>query len=249
MINRIKSILKWLTSYEKSKFNTVCRQHNLNLNYNANQSSVAVFYSVFSQREYADYFPFYEKAIVIDVGAHYGYFSIFASRNLAPESTIYSFEPHPKNVAVCKRNLKDNNIKNCIVHQKAVAAKTGHVKLYESNAINHSLYSETGTNFMEVEATTLKDILADNSIETVDFLKLDCEGEEYEILLQASSDTLSKIQTISLEFHHMRKQNYRPQQLAEKLSKEHFEIKKYSFSDTFSGTNYGHMIASKMFTT
>ena len=230
MIERIKSIIKWLVSYDKRKFQRICKQQNLNLSYSKNQSSLPILYAIFSMREYADYFPFYEQATIVDVGAHYGYFSLFAAQNLAPNSKIYSFEPHPVNASTCRENLQRNKVENCVVREQAVASTNGKIKLFESKSMNPSIVSTEKKQKIEVEATTLRDIM-----------------NEYEIILQANSDTLQNIQTISLEFHDLRNQHYRPQQLIEKFIEEGFKIKKYSFSDTNSASNHGHIIASKLY--
>ena len=247
MIERIKSIIKWLVSYDKRKFERICKQQNLNLSYSKNQSSLPILYAIFSMREYADYFPFYEQATIVDVGAHYGYFSLFAAQNLAPNSKIYSFVPHPVNASTCRENLQRNKVENCVVREQAVASTNGKIKLFESKSMNHSIVSTEKKQKIEVEATTLRDIMNEYGITTIDFLKLDCEGAEYEIILQANSDTLQNIQTISLEFHDLRNQHYRPQHLIEKFIEEGFKIKKYSFSDTNSASNHGHIIASKLY--
>jgi hypothetical protein len=54
---------------------------------------------------------------------------------------------------------------------------------------------------MEVPTTTLDAIVAELQLEHCDFLKIDCEGAEYEILLNARPATLRKMRHICLEYH------------------------------------------------
>jgi hypothetical protein len=60
---------------------------------------------------------------------------------------------------------------------------------------------DTATGTIKVEAISLNDLFAANAITRCDFLKLDCEGGEYEILFHASDETLAKIRHICLEYH------------------------------------------------
>ena len=54
---------------------------------------------------------------------------------------------------------------------------------------------------VRIECITLADAFARWDIERCDFLKLDCEGAEYEILLRAPSDVYARIHRVALEYH------------------------------------------------
>jgi len=54
-----------------------------------------------------------------------------------------------------------------------------------------------------VETIALKDFFDGNGISKVDFLKIDCEGAEYEILYNCPQDVLRKIGKISMEYHNL----------------------------------------------
>jgi len=45
-----------------------------------------------------------EGAVVYDIGAHWGYFSLLASRIVGNQGHVVAFEPHPHNVQVIKKN-------------------------------------------------------------------------------------------------------------------------------------------------
>lgn len=100
MISLFKQIIKWLTRWDRRKFDAITNGMQLRLDYKSNKDALRVLETVFVEKEYALYFPFYEKATVIDVGAHYGYFSFFAAMNLHPDSTIYSLEPDANNFTI-----------------------------------------------------------------------------------------------------------------------------------------------------
>lgn len=55
--------------------------------------------------------------------------------------------------------------------------------------------------YAEVQGLALDDVLAINGIERCDFLKMGCEGCEFEVLFGASPATLERISRICLEYH------------------------------------------------
>ena len=65
---------------------------------------------------------------------------------------------------------------------------------------SHSLFSGVGK-AIQVKCVTLKEVLDDNGIDRVDFLKLDCEGAEYKILQTIDESALNRINMVGMEFH------------------------------------------------
>jgi abortive infection bacteriophage resistance protein len=116
MINLLKRIWR----RDKKTFSRICNVVGLNLDFSKNKDAVDVLKAIFEEREYADYFPFYKKVTVVDIGAHYGYFSIFAAKNTSPNSRIFSIEPSQSNFETLNENLKDGKIRNVTNHQIAI---------------------------------------------------------------------------------------------------------------------------------
>ena len=54
---------------------------------------------------------------------------------------------------------------------------------------------------IEVPCLTLDELIKSNGIAKIDFLKIDCEGTEYQILFGASADAIEKIDRIAMEIH------------------------------------------------
>lgn len=80
------------------------------------------------------------------------------------------------------------------------------------------------------------------AVESCEFLKLDCEGAEYEILFKASADTLRKVERISLEYH-MGVTDHAPQELVDLLGSRGFEVELLPPLDVESG--YLHAVRRK----
>jgi FkbM family methyltransferase len=138
---------------------------------------------------------------IIDIGAHIGTFTIYAAK-LADKGRVYSFEPHPENFALLKRNCKLNNLKNIELFQQGVYKEKESVKLFtnKEKTGEYSIYKES-PNFISIECITLKDIFDNNGIQFCDFLKIDCEGAEYDILFNTPTEYFNKIDKIVLEYH------------------------------------------------
>ncbi len=224
-------------------FDGLCRQAGLDLDYRANRDSVAVLREVFVQRRYADGFPFYQKATIVDVGAHKGYFALFAARHAAPGSRIVAAEPHPATAATLRDNLRRNGAGQVRVEAVAVAGSAGTAALHLDRSFSHSLHAVPGAASVEVPVTTLTALLGAHGIERVDFLKLDCEGAEYDILLDAAPETLARIHTLSLEFHDRRDARFTGQALARHLDAHGFQIVHFHHAPTTRDRNYGHLLA------
>lgn len=141
---------------------------------------------------------------IVDIGAHFGAFSLYAA-TLCKANKVYSFEPCPNNFQSLKRNLENNSFNNIITSiPKAITAKSCKRNLFvcSDNNGGHTLYCNAKNEpFVEVECTTLRQALEENNIDHVDFLKIDCEGAEWEILKSMEQETAAKIDNICLEYH------------------------------------------------
>jgi len=246
----MKNRLRQLLLGEKKDFQQLCQQHNLQLDYSMNRAGLTIASAIFREREYADYFPFYEKATVIDIGAHFGYFSLFAASNLAPESRIFAIEADKKNVAVLEANLRANFYQNLSTHHLAMAGQSGKRTLHQSRAENNSLIEnyqllDDAHEQVQITAISLADFMEQHKLHHIDFLKMDCEGAEYEILLSATDDLLSTIDTISMEFHDLKTLQGTSWRLVEKLQSAGFKVVKYAHEPTRRNLNYGKLIGTR----
>jgi FkbM family methyltransferase len=59
--------------------------------------------------------------------------------------------------------------------------------------------NDLGSDIEVVQSTTLAEILIKNQINEIDFLKLDCEGAEYDILYQSPLEVLRTIKNVAIE--------------------------------------------------
>lgn len=142
--------------------------------------------------------------IVVDIGANIGVFSLFAA--CKTRNKIYAYEPFPANIELVNRNIQANNITNVVTEKAAVTDKIGSAKLFISKTsdghtvFDHSIEGKL-PEYIEVPTVTLQSIFDDNNLEHIDFLKIDCEGSEWPILMSTPKEYLKRIRKIAMEFH------------------------------------------------
>jgi FkbM family methyltransferase len=144
--------------------------------------------------------PLPPGATVIDVGANIGMFAVFAAV-AGGAARVLAYEPFPDSFALLRRNAEQNHLAAIVPRPFAVAGEAGVRELFLAGRHGtNSLFGGTGET-LRVECLTLADVFAREGVEHCHFLKLDCEGAEYEILLQAPADVLARIDRIALEYH------------------------------------------------
>lgn len=141
---------------------------------------------------------------VIDLGANIGTFTTFAAWK-APQARIVAVEPEPGNLQMLARNVSGNNFAGRVtVVPAAIGGKDGTVTLHITDKISggHSVFHRYGkTSDLDVELVSLATLLRRQNIAACDFLKLDCEGGEYDALYSLSPDELARIRFLAVECH------------------------------------------------
>ena len=137
------------------------------------------------------------RGVVVDAGAHVGTFTATAAAHAAQ---VVAVEPNPANLALLRANLERNGIDNVEIVEGALWPGEDEVELAMAGPTSAgSVVDEGGGTTVTVQAVDL-DSLVDR-VGSVDLLKLDIEGAEFELLRAASPATLARIDTIVGELH------------------------------------------------
>jgi len=138
---------------------------------------------------------------IVDIGAHIGLFSLFASKVLQA-NRIISVEPDSANFELLSKNISANHVENASLVKAAIAGESGEKRIYNtsSNTGGHSLYAR-GVSSTAVRTVSLTELFKASSISDCSLLKMDCEGAEMEILENAPDKLLRNVSAISLEYH------------------------------------------------
>jgi FkbM family methyltransferase len=192
--------------------------------------------------------------IVVDIGAHMGRYTIISAKRVGVNGKVVAIEAHPGNFEMLNRNIKLNQLTNVIPLNYAVYSKETKIKLYlpdeESGyTMHHSIMSDylftkyqdkTEDKFVEVSANTLDYLLQLEGIkqEEVNWIKIDVEGAEFEVL-KGANDVLSNSKDIALLIEVHGKNTYEP--IINSLKSYDFKI---DFEKTYENGEK-HIIAIK----
>jgi FkbM family methyltransferase len=149
-----------------------------------------------------DHIDFKPGDVVIDIGAHIGFFAIYTALRF-PQVLIYSFEPFPENYYLLQQNLQRNGITTVRPYQLGVSGDGRLLEMVTNpqNSGSSTCYSRTLEygRTSGIPSTTLDHIFDSLGVDKCKLLKIDCEGSEYEIL--STTRSLAKVEYLSGEFH------------------------------------------------
>lgn len=132
--------------------------------------------------------------VALDVGAHIGAYSLVLSR-LLTKGHIHAFEP-TETVRLLRRNLAAHHTPNVTVHEVAIGARSGTVE----DAIYRLWGSEPET--LPYRFSTLDDFVETAGLTRVDFVKIDVDGFDLEVL-HGAARTLARFDPwVAVELNH-----------------------------------------------
>ena len=163
---------------------------------------LSLFVEIFRDQPYEQFFGVPQGGIVVDIGAHIGIFTIKAAKAAGEKGLVVAIEPEPSNIALLLNNIAVNEITNVIVVAKAASSYKGKPKLYLSHSSGgHSLVNSLD-NYIEVETDSLDNIMSELGLPRVDFVKIDAEGSELEVLKGAEKLLASHDVKLSIAAYH-----------------------------------------------
>lgn len=193
--------LAGLIDYNDIDYNGYIKSIVPKLDYTGKKDMHYILNEIFYQKIYNNDFVCVEQNdIVFDIGFNYGFFTLDAL-TYKPKKVI-GFEPNPKLVKL----FNQLDIENVELHKAAVSDKSGTTIFYENDysgksSLHSDVNSDTFTNSYNVNIYSFNDVA--KQYDVIDYLKVDCEGSEYEIFESIPKEFLTnKIRKIALEFHH-----------------------------------------------
>lgn len=128
-------------------------------------------------------------AVVYDVGAHVGYYTLLASVLAGVKGSVYAFEPLPANVRMLERHIKINRLVNVHVIEAAVSDHSGEACFSVATTTVAGRLTDDGN--LRVRVVSLDDLVESGKAPMPDLIKVDVEGAEL-ALFKGSSGILAK---------------------------------------------------------
>ena len=125
--------------------------------------------------------------VFYDIGANVGFFSIIAAKLVGETGKIYAFEPGRENAMSIAHNAALNNFDSIEVIEKAVSDTSGEGQLLLAKySGGHALATADAppdlAGEVTVELVSIDDLVAQNKIAPPNFVKVDVEGAELDVL-------------------------------------------------------------------
>ena len=153
-------------------------------------------------------------AVVYDIGAGYGYHTLFLSRLVFPRGRVFAFEPDPDSLRALRMALEANRVQNVKIIDRGVGSHGGlrtfyrrplslHCSLYPAQASGggNSWRTQSTHGTFSTQVVSLDDFVFVEGYPVPDLLKIDVEGAEIEVLTGASRVLAEYHPTIICEIH------------------------------------------------
>ena len=176
---------------------------------------------------------------VLDIGANVGYFSLLFSVLVGDQGLVYAVEPSPTNVEKIGKTIQVNqtNLSNMFLFPFAATDRSGLVDFYiePTGAMGH-IVKDGNKKTVSVKSIRIDDLIRENEIKRIDFVKIDVEGSEKHVLSGMQDLLLRDKPVIICEWH---------PSMAGPDYKSAFEKSGYQATciNTFSSTKTFHIVA------
>lgn len=144
-----------------------------------------------------------KRAVILDLGTNIG-LTVAHFKNLYTEASIYGFEMNPENYQLALHNTK--SYKGVFISNQAVWINNDGVTYspeaaYDSYAIDKQAVTSAVETQQKIPSITIGQIIAENALEKIDYLKMDIEGAEEEILSEDDLTWLTIVDVLNIEMH------------------------------------------------
>lgn len=127
-----------------------------------------------------------KSAVFVDAGANVGTYSVRASTLIGSKGKVIAIEAHPFTYTYLLRNIAINKLTNIEPIQVALGSKQGAINIaYTETNAGETHIAMDNKEGISVPMRTLDDILSEHGVSSVDYIKIDVEGFEYQLLLGA----------------------------------------------------------------
>ena len=159
---------------------------------------------IFFDKPYVRHFKLPERPVVVDIGGYIGDFTLYAAKYLKARKVIV-YEPTKENFEILSRNVANNSFEGEVIAVNKAVGTDSEIRLnvdigdYDEVHVSSYWYREAEQRV--IPCVTLAELMETHGVDSVDLLKVDCEGGEYDIFPALEDATLGRIKNIVFEYH------------------------------------------------
>jgi FkbM family methyltransferase len=161
---------------------------------------------LFAFKGYLKYYSPEKGDIIIDGGSYPGEFTVLCSHLVGKKGKVIAFEPDPKNYLHVKSLLERNNLRNVILLNKGLWDKDSLLKFHGKNTVGSTFIVSPGEDshdIIEIPCVNLKTELNRLNIDRINFIKMDIEGAEINVLKGIKELLLKNKTHLSIASYHI----------------------------------------------
>ena len=164
---------------------------------------LAILYDeFFSRQDYRWWYEVHPGDVVVDIGGCIGMFTCLALDSGA--SKVFTVEPNPSLAKTILENASvhifNKKVSPVTIINKAIGSHTSFLKYVFGNSFPNA--ELTQEEFNSIELISFKELIKQYDIKRIDYLKIDCEGGEFDILTTENLDFIkNNVKHIAVEFH------------------------------------------------
>lgn len=171
------------------------------------------------------------QPFIIDCGANIG-LSVIYFKQLFPEARILAFEADPQICNSLRENLSSYNYHDVEIVNAAVWDKEDKLTFIAEGSVGGMLHRNNSKAYNQIEVTSVR--LRSYLQSHVDFLKIDIEGAEYEVLKDCQ-DLLGNVENMFIEYHTMPREDQKLHEILTWINKNGF---KYYIREAWNNMTY-----------
>jgi len=137
-------------------------------------------------------------AIILDLGSNVGY-TLVNLHYYYPNAKFIGVEMDKENYDFAMKNV--THIKNCVLINAACWKNGGEITYCGKESNSFSICTSNYTNQKHVKAITIDQIMNYTNIEYIDFIKMDIEGAETEVICNFGN-WINKTNSMNIELHY-----------------------------------------------
>lgn len=141
--------------------------------------------------------------VVLDVGAHIGYYTVKVAQTVGSHGIVIAVEPDPRNLKILQKNIVSHQLKNVRLVNDALSHSSGYRTFKNcanplfSRLTNKASKQATATSMM-VKVNTIDNLCEEMGISRIDWVKIDVEDSASDVL-KGGSKTLKEPTNIVVE--------------------------------------------------